>query len=126
MSCRDQIAILDRQVVNRNDREIEPQRLPVAAVIEAHPHAALGAGEEQPPANGILSHTADEFVRRQAGVDAGPRGAVVRCPPDVRRHVLELIAVGRDVRGSRRVVRGLDRRDAGEVAESLRRDAGPG
>ena len=123
--CRDQVAVLDREVVNRHDREVEPERLPVPAIVEAHPHAALGTGEEQSLSNGILAHAADEFSRRQSGVDPRPGGAVVRCPPDVGCHVLQLIAIGGDVGRSWRVVRGFDRGHAGEVAELLRRDAGP-
>ena len=44
----DQIALLEREIVHRHERQVETQRLPVRAVIRREPHAALRAGDEQP------------------------------------------------------------------------------
>src|SRR5450759_1822568 len=38
---RDQVAFLDGEIVNGNDRQVAPQRLPVGAVVERYPDPSL-------------------------------------------------------------------------------------
>ena len=44
----DQVGPLDQQVVDRRDRQVELEALPVRAVVERDVEAGLGAGVEQP------------------------------------------------------------------------------
>ena len=45
---REQVAVLNQQIVHRNDRQVQSQRLPVTAVVERNVDAGLGARVEQP------------------------------------------------------------------------------
>ena len=94
-----------------HDREVAPQRLPVRPVIERHPHAVLGAGEEQPPPHRILPHHPDEFRGGDPGDDLLPGAAVIRRAIDVRGAVLQLITVRGEVSGAGCVVRRFDAGD---------------
>ncbi len=125
--CRcHQVAVLDGQIVDRHNRQVAAQPLPVGAVVEGHPHTALGAREQQALPHRIFAHHAHEFARRDAGDDLGPGLSEVGGLPDIGRQVLELVAVGGDVRRPHRVVRRLDDRDTREVAQLFRRDVAPG
>src|SRR5665647_859423 len=82
----DEISFLDREIMHWNDRKILPQRLPVSAVIEAHPHASLSSRVKQSFANRIFSYDADKLGRRNSIDEQLPCRAVIACPIDVRPH----------------------------------------
>src|SRR3546814_11944258 len=50
------VAGVDGKVMHRHARHVEPERLPVGAVVERHVDAELGARLEQPLAPGIGAH----------------------------------------------------------------------
>src|ERR1051326_1462666 len=78
----DEIALLEREIVDRHDRQIELQLLPVGAVVGREPHAALGPRDEQTTPLRILAHDARELSRVDAPVDPRPALAKILCLPD--------------------------------------------
>ena len=52
----DQVVVLDDEVADRRRRHVQPQRLPVVAVVERDVDLRLGAGEQQALALRILAH----------------------------------------------------------------------
>ena len=99
---RDEVAVLDHEVVHRDDRQVAAQRLPVGAIVERHPHPVLGAREQEAAPYRVFPHDAHELRRGDPAHRLPPRLAVVAGPVDVGRPVLELVAVGRQVGGARR------------------------
>jgi hypothetical protein len=93
----DEIVVLDHQVGDRHHRQLELQRLPVAAVIPGHGDAGLRPRVEQALARGILPHHAHEGVFGQAGRALDPGLAVVVGDVHKRAEVVELVAVRRQV-----------------------------
>src|SRR4029077_17406042 len=87
--------------------------------------ARLGTDIQQAPPNGVLANGARVRAGGDAGVDAGPRAAVVCRLPQVGTEIVELVAVRGDICRPRIVVRRLDDRDAGEVRHVARRDVRP-
>jgi len=59
MCGRDEIVILDYQIVNGRLRQVQLQWLPVRAIIEREIYTKLGPGVEQPFAFRILPHAVD-------------------------------------------------------------------
>ena len=74
-------------VADRRAREIEPQRLPLIAVVEGNVDGRLGAGEEQTLLFGVFTNdmhlTAGAFTGREAICDASPGLAAVMGAVDV-------------------------------------------
>jgi hypothetical protein len=97
----DEVAFLDRQVVDRHGREVELEPLPAAAVVERDPDAPLGTGVQQARTLLVLAQNTRELGRRDTVVGARPRATVVGRPPQIRTEVVELIAIGGDVRTAR-------------------------
>ena len=60
--------VLHLDVAHRDRRHVEPQRLPVVAVVERHPHLRVGRGVEQPL-----------LARDPRGSSWRPRPARCRC-----------------------------------------------
>src|SRR5439155_1117683 len=73
---RDEVALLDREIVHRHDREVESERLPVRPVIERHPHAPLAAREQQAAACRVFAHHTHQLGRGDALHDPGPGAPV--------------------------------------------------
>src|SRR5215831_483378 len=69
------VALLEYEIVHRNDRQIETKTLPVRPVVRGIPNAALRTGYEETALRWILAHNAREFARVDPGVDARPRRA---------------------------------------------------
>ena len=121
-------ARLDRHPRYRRVRQVGLQGQPARAVVERYVQPALGPRIDQPATHRVLGHHVDE---RQGGAgecigDALPRLAVVRRLVDVRREVVQLVQVHREIGGPGVEVRRLDvgdlapRRQLGEVARHIR------
>ena len=96
-----EVLVVHADVGHRRRRQVLLERLPVAAVVERHEHAELGAGVEQALLRRVLPHDARRMVGGDAVAavrQARPRGAVVGGGVDVRLQVvLAQEAVDRDV-----------------------------
>jgi hypothetical protein len=55
----DDVAALDREVLDRVVRHVEAQRLPVRAVVERHVDAVLGGGIQQGASLRVLADAHD-------------------------------------------------------------------
>src|SRR6476469_2122505 len=97
-----EVVVLDDQVVYRHCRQVAPERLPVTPIVEAEPHAALGAYVQEPPSCRVLAYNMRELVPRDAGVDLRPRGAVVGGLEKIRLVVVHQLTVAGEVRSARR------------------------
>ena len=117
--------VLHLQIAHRDGRHVEPQRLPVIAVVERHPHLRVGGGVEQSLLPRILADRIRDRARRDAGVDLRPRLAAVVRAPEVRIEVVDAHRVRRGVRGERVEVAGLDVEDARPRLDLRRRDVRP-
>ncbi len=107
----DQVGALHDQIVNRADRQVALERLPVLAVVERDVDTLLGPGVEQPLLVGIFADGPGEVVLRNPVRDLRPRLAVVVGLVEVRRKVIMLVARRGDVGGLSVVRRDLDDRD---------------
>ena len=96
-----EVVVLDHQIADRRRRHVQPQRLPVIAIVERDVDLRFGAGEEQSLALRILAHDADRRAAGNAGDDLLPRLAAVVGAVDVRVHVVEAQRVDRRVGGQR-------------------------
>ena len=107
--------VLQLEVAHRDRRHVEPERPPVVAVVERHPHLHVGRRVEQP----LLARILTDRVRRRR------RGAM---PVLISVHVLPPSCVrqkcGLSVVDAQRV-RGRVRRHAVEVARLDVEDARP-
>ena len=112
-------------IADAHARQVELQRFPARPVVERRPDAGLGTGEEQTFPLDIAADGARVRAHRDAGVDAGPAGAVVGGLEQVRREVVLLIAVGREIRRAGIKRRGLDDRHAREFSKRLGRHVFP-
>ena len=83
------------EIPHRGRGQVELQRRPVIAVVERDPHTRLGAGKEQPFANGIFAHRVDGRVVRQAGGDQLPSLTAIVRAVDVRLQVVDAEAAHR-------------------------------
>ena len=109
MRRRDQVVVLDDEIVNRHHREIALQRLPRVAVIERHVDAELAARIEEAAPRRVLPDNANEVARRNSSCYQAPGLAVVRGLEDVWLEIVELIASRGNVGGRRIERRWLDR-----------------
>ena len=113
------------EIADRGRRHVQPQRLPVIAVVERHVDLRLRAGEQQTFALGILAHHADRRAARDAIDDLRPRLAAIMRAVDVRVHVVEAQRVDRRVRGQRVEPAGIDDEHLHERRQLRRRDVRP-
>ena len=104
MCCRDQVIAVHVQIAHAHTRQVQLQRLPIRTVIHADPDTVLGTGVQQTAAHGIFTHHTRERGTRNTGDDLRPCFAVVGRLPEVRREVVLLVPVGRDIH-HRRIVR---------------------
>jgi len=96
----DEIAPMNVEIAHGRAREVELERSPVCAVVHRVPDAGLGADEEQAAPNGIFANRPRVRAGGETRVDARPAAAVVGRLPEIGPKIVELIAVGRDVRGA--------------------------
>src|SRR6266498_994934 len=97
-----EIALVDVQIAHRAGGEIEPQRLPMVAVVERNVNAAFGTREQQAATLGVFPYDVHDFIRRYSLYDLLPRLSAVPCAGDVGRQIVEPEAVDSSV-GSQRV-----------------------
>ncbi len=102
VSRDDQIVVLDDQVVDRRHRQVQLQRLPLAAVVERDVDALLGSGEEQSRALGIDADGMNIVIRGNAVHQLGPGLAEVGGLEDVGGEVVHLVPFDGHVSGARR------------------------
>ena len=70
---RDEIVVLDDDVPHGRRRHVQPQRLPVSAVVERDIDRALGGGEQQALLLRILTNGVDGLAVGNPGDDLRPR-----------------------------------------------------
>ena len=129
VGAQHEVVSLDDQVVNRDGRQVELERLPALAVIGREDHAPLGSRVEHALSSSGLRE------RRGAGRPGAasrreqrPGLAVVARPVEVGMHIVEHVGVDDEV-GRRRVERRrldhLDRAPLRQPGQVLG-DVGPG
>ena len=104
------VVVLDDQIAHRRRRKIQPQRLPVFAVVEGRVHAAFGGGVQQSLFLRIFADRVRVLVRRDSAGDRRPGLAAVVRPIDVRTQVVEPQRVDRRIRGERVEMARVDER----------------
>src|SRR5579884_370459 len=122
----DEIVVLADQVVDRTERQVKLERLPVVAVVEAGVGAGLRAGIEKPLAFRVLAADAGEGAGRNAGGDFGPGLAEVMGAVEIGGDVVVLVIIDRQVGRICVVRRGLDHADAAPVRHVRRSNVRPG
>src|SRR5580700_11648446 len=114
-------ARIDREVSNLNSWQIERERLPLRAAVEADVRGAPRPGKEQARFARILPYDEDVLIGRKAVRQRGPMRAVVGRFVDVRMKVVPHVArcgeIGRTLLGMRR----LDRTDLRPLRQLRRR-----
>ena len=60
-----EIVVFDHQIADRGRGHVQPQRLPVVAIVERHVDVAFSAGKEQSLASRILAHDVHRCRRRE-------------------------------------------------------------
>ena len=113
----DQIVVVDHQVADRRGRHVQPQRLPIVAIVERNINGPLRSGEEQALAHRIFAHRVDRPIR-QAADDLLPGFAAVVRAVDVRLQIVEAEAVDGGVDGLVVEVRRVKLRDFAPRRES--------
>src|SRR5258708_25123044 len=86
---RNQIVILNDEIADRGTRHVQPQRLPVVAVVERNVDLTFGAGEEESLALGVLANGIDGSAVGDAVDDLGPGLAAIARAEDMGPHVVE-------------------------------------
>ncbi len=84
------------QVANGRGRHVEPQGVPVLAVVEADEYRQFGGREQQPLAHRVLAHRVHGTIGQAAHRLLPGRAAIMRTP-DVRLQVVHAQAVHRGV-----------------------------
>ena len=105
------IVVLDQQVANRCRRHIEPQRLPVIAVVERDINRPLRSGKQQSNPSCVLAHRVHILIRRNAVGNFGPALPAVARAIDVRMEIIQPQRVDRRVCSLGVGVARLDHRD---------------
>ena len=103
-----EIVVLDDQIADRRQGHVQPQRLPVVAVVERDVDGPLRAREQQPPPLRILADRVDRRAGNAAD-DLRPRLAAVVRAEDVRAQIVE----------AKRVDRGVGRRASNRPASMI-------
>ena len=122
----DQVVVLDDEVADRRGRQVQPQRLPVVAVVERDIHRALGAGEQQALALRIFATTFTVSPSGMPLVMCVQVFAAVVGAEDMRPQVVEPERVDRRVGAERVGVRRVHERHLRPWRQLGRRDILPG
>src|SRR5215471_12539863 len=88
VSADDQVAIVHYQIADRCSQHVQPQRLPVLAVIEADEDSEFRSGEQQAFAHRILAYRVHRAIREPAH-DLLPGSSAIVSAPDVRLEVVQ-------------------------------------
>src|SRR5205085_4689378 len=86
------------KIAHSGARQVQLQRPPVRAIVGRIPDAVFGTDVEKPSPNGILANHACIGAGGNAPIDPGPTPTIVRGFPEIRTQVVELIAIGGDIR----------------------------
>src|SRR6185312_14753128 len=117
--------VLYLYVAHRHSRHIEPERLPVIAVVERYPHLGFRRRIQQSLLVRILANRIRSSARRDAVVDLGPRLATIMRAPGMRIEVVDTHSIRRRISGLCIEVPRIDVEDARPWLDLRRRDVGP-
>ena len=120
-----QIVVLDNDVADRSGRHVQPQRLPVAALVERNIHSALGPGKQQSFAHGVFAHGVHRFAIGNSVGNLRPGLARIVSAEDVRPQVIQPQCIDGRVGGWGVEMAGLDDGDLFEGAQLRRRNVHP-
>ena len=125
MRADGEVVILDDEVTDRRGRHVQPQVVPVIAVVEREPDLRLTPREQQSLPPRVFLHRVDVRAVGDAAHDLRPALAAVLGPVDVRTQIVEMERVdcGIGLVGVR--VRRVHDRDLGPRHERGWRDIGP-
>ena len=118
-------AFVERQVGDRNHRQIELKWLPIRAAVKGNEHPGFGSGYQEALAIGIFAHHAREGVVRNPAIDGRPGLAGIVGDEQVRPEIVPLIHGRGDVGGFGVVRRGFDGIDLDPFGHRFGRDIGP-
>ena len=119
------LVILQLNVTHRNRRHVEPQRIPVIAIVNGKPDLSVRRRVQQALLAWILPNRVGHRAWGDSIVDLSPGLATVVRPPQVRIHVIQTQRVRRRVGGLRIEVPGVHVEDSGPCLHRRRRDVGP-
>ena len=97
VGCRDQIVLLDREIVDGHNRRVQPQRLPMAAAVEGDVYALFGSGVDQTPSHRVFPYRPNEVSIANATHRFLPGLTEVMGLKNVRTQVVQRIPVDGDV-----------------------------
>ena len=117
--------VLDLYFAHRNRRHVQPQRMPIAAIIERNPHLGLGSGIEESLLPRIFPDGISDRPRCYAIIDLHPGSTTIVRTPEVRIHVVNAHGVCGCVRGVSVIVTRFHVEDTGPRLDSGRGHVGP-
>ena len=126
MRGHDEIVVLNDQITNWCRRKIELQRLPALAIVERNVDAGFRAGKQQAFAHSVFAHGMHVSSCGNSVDDLSPRFAEVVRAIDVRRDVVHLVTVDRDVSSRGVMRRSVDQTHHAPRRQIMRRDVVPG
>jgi hypothetical protein len=97
VSRRDQIVVVDRQIMNGNGGQVQLQGLPVGSVVNREVDAGFGPGKKQSLAFRVFADGAHIRTLGNPMRNGRPRLTGVRGAVDQRPEVIQLVPVDRDV-----------------------------
>ena len=110
MRADHEVVFVHHEIADRRRGHVEPQGLPVVAIVEADEDGELGGGVEQALAHGIFADGVDGPIGQAADGLLPGLAAIVRAV-DVRLEVVEAKAVDGGIDGVVIEVRGVELRD---------------
>ena len=125
MGADHEVAVVDHEVADRRGGHVQPQRLPMVAVIEGDVDGALGAREQQAASHGVLTHRVHDLIRRDSRHDFRPGLPAILGPKDVRVQIVEPQSIDSGISRLGVEVAGLEDGDLLERLHLRGRDIGP-
>ena len=112
MGRNDEIVVFDDQVVNRGDRQVQLQRLPMRAVIKRNEDARLSPRVEQSPSLRIFADSVHVRAIGNSVHNCAPRFPQIGRFENIRLKVVKLMSIHRDVSSVAVVRRGINQIDS--------------
>src|SRR5689334_16572037 len=97
MRGNNKVIAVDLQIVNRHGRQVELQRLPVAAVVKGEKDARLSARKQKPLALWIFMHRPHVGAIGNAVGREYPVLAAIASAEDHGPEIVKLVAINGDV-----------------------------